>query len=221
MKWILQAIVGAIPGKVIEMYLIGSLPRGDYQLGLSDVDVYIITRGDGYFLSDILRKKIQDEFDREFDFKYGRLDISEIKDTDSNANKYKFLTRTDGVMIYERDCDLRQSLGLEMSVQEILKIFSMYDISNKVDGLILEANKEISFRLARKIVKELLREIAVIHLVVEVELLRSPAQMLRVAHKYIAIEDFSNVIKMWLNEPESFALRPANFGMRDILSHRS
>ncbi len=83
--------------RIEAVYLVGSLGRGEYEEGYSDVNIYIITTSE----SGDLQKSIQEIIT--YDQELSLLIFNKKEFLSDNCRKYRFIAYSDGILLYGND----------------------------------------------------------------------------------------------------------------------
>ena len=93
LKMWIEKVRAKSPEKVVAIYLVGSLGRGEYEEGYSDVNIYIIIDvGDLSF-------KILRDYDERFSLKL----FTKAEFLSKRCQKYRVIAKADGVLVYGED----------------------------------------------------------------------------------------------------------------------
>lgn len=93
-KKMITAFGNLLGNRIEAVYLVGSLGRGEYEEGYSDVNIYVITTSD----SPDLQKSIQEIIP--YDQELSLLIFHKKEFLSKNCRKYRFIAYSDGILLY-------------------------------------------------------------------------------------------------------------------------
>lgn len=96
-KKMITAFGNLLGNRIEAVYLVGSLGRGEYEEGYSDVNIYVITASE----SRDLQKSIQEIIP--YDQELSLLIFHKKEFLSENCRKYRFITYSDGILLYGND----------------------------------------------------------------------------------------------------------------------